>query len=62
MGPWDEATEVKEVCEPPLELTVDAMELTRGDEVPEEYACWGCGKGRVGSLSLYNGRWAAWAL
>jgi hypothetical protein len=39
LGPLEDATEVKEDCDPPLELTVDAMELTRGDDVPEEYAC-----------------------
>lgn len=30
---------------------------TRGDDVPDEYACCGVGKGSEGSLSLaYSGR------
>jgi hypothetical protein len=37
-GPLDEATDVYEDWEPPMELAVDEMELTRGDDVPEEYA------------------------
>lgn len=38
LGPLEEAAEVNEECDSPLELVDDAIELTRGDEVPEEYA------------------------
>jgi hypothetical protein len=37
LGPWEEATEVYEEMDPGCEA-LEAMELTRGDEVPEEYA------------------------
>lgn len=56
LGPFEEGAEVKEDCESPFELAEDPMELTRGDEVPEEYAKDGCGKGSEGSLSLTYGR------
>jgi hypothetical protein len=36
------------------------MELTRGEDVPEEYVKGGWGSGRDGNLSLaYGGRWEA---
>lgn len=56
LGPFDEGAEVKEECESPFGLAEDAMELTRGDDVLEEYANGGCGKGKEGSLSLTYGR------
>lgn len=58
LGPLEDAADVKEDCEPPWELTDDAMLLTRGDEVPDEYVCWDCGNGKDGNLSplIYNGR------
>jgi hypothetical protein len=40
-GPFDEVTEVADVnddWESPFELTDDPMELTRGDDAPDEYA------------------------
>lgn len=36
LGPLDEAADVKEDIEPKCEPLDDAMELTRGEEVPEE--------------------------
>lgn len=60
LGPFEEVAEVKDECESPFELAEDPMELTRGDDEPEEYAKGGCGNGNEGSLSLtYGGRWAA---
>lgn len=57
LGPLEDATEVKDDCEPRWELAADDIELTRGDEPLEEYAWGGCGKGKDGSLSFtYNGR------
>lgn len=56
MGPFEEGAEVKDDCESPFELAEDPIELTRGDEVPEEYANGGCGKGNEGNLSLTYGR------
>lgn len=54
----DEGAEVNDDCESPLELVDDPIELTRGDEVPEEYANGGCGNGNDGSLSVtYGRRW-----
>jgi hypothetical protein len=44
LGPFEEGADVAEVkddCESPFELTEDPMELTRGDEAPEEYASGG---------------------
>lgn len=53
MGPFEEAAEVKDECESPLELTEEPIELTRGDEVPEEYArSGGWGNGNEGNLSF----------
>lgn len=58
LGPFEDGAEVKDDCESPLELAEDAMELTRGDDVLEEYANGACGKGSEGNLSLtYGGRW-----
>ena len=60
LGPFEEGAEVKEDCESPFELAEDPIELTRGDEVLEEYG--GCGKGSEGNLSLtYGVRWGAGA-
>lgn len=56
LGPFEEGADVKDDCESPFELVEDAMELTRGDDVPEEYASVGCGKGNEGNLSLTYGR------
>lgn len=60
LGPFEDAAEVadvKEDWESPFELTEDPMELTRGEEAPDEYARWGWGSGIEGNLSLaYNGR------
>ncbi len=57
LGPVDEAAEVKEDCVSALELWDDPMELTRGDAVPDEYACGGGGRGSEGNLSFtYSGR------
>lgn len=36
LGPLEEATDVKDDRDPVLELTEDAIEPTRGDEVPDE--------------------------
>lgn len=38
LGPFEDAADVKEDCDSPLELVEEAIELTRGDEVPDEYA------------------------
>lgn len=58
LGPFEEGAEVKDDCESPFELAEEPIELTRGDDVPEEYAKGGCGKGNEGSLSLtYGRRW-----
>lgn len=50
-GPLDEAAEVNEDCDPANEPFDEAIELTRGDEVPEEKAWPGGGRGRDGNLS-----------
>jgi hypothetical protein len=59
-GPFDEEAVVYEECELPFKMEDDPRELsdpTRGEEVPEEYACCGWGRGREGNLSFtYNGR------
>lgn len=59
LGPLEEATEVKEDCDPAWELDADPIELTRGDEAPEEYAWCGVGKGNDGTLSWFinDDRW-----
>lgn len=36
LGPSEEAAEVKDDCEPGCEMTEEARELTRGEQVPEE--------------------------
>jgi hypothetical protein len=39
LGPLEDVADVADVkdeCESPLELTEDPIELTRGDDVPEE--------------------------
>jgi len=60
LGPLDEAADVYDDWEPALEPVAEDIELTRGDELLEEYACGGCGNGKDGNLSLtYNGRWGA---
>jgi len=47
----------EEVCELLVSSDEEPRELTRGEEVPEEYACCGCGKGKEGNLSFtYRGR------
>lgn len=57
LGPFDDTAVVKDDWEPALELADEEMELTRGEEVPEEKACRDCGRGNEGSLSLaYTGR------
>jgi hypothetical protein len=54
LGPLDDAADVKEDWEPAFEPAADDIELTRGDELLDEYA-WG----KDGNLSLtYNGRGA----
>jgi hypothetical protein len=62
-GPLDEVAVVKDDCEPPFRMEEDPSELSeppRGDEVLEEYASCGWGRGSEGNLSFtYNGRWAA---
>ena len=58
MGPFDDVAEVAEVkdeCESPFELVEDPMELTRGDNVPDEYANDPCSNGREGNLALAYG-------
>ena len=43
-GPFDEEAVVNDDCEPPFRIDEDPKELnepTRGDEVPDEYACCG---------------------
>lgn len=51
---------MKDDWESPFELTEDPMELTRGEDAPEEYANGGWGRGIDGNLSLaYGGRWTA---
>jgi len=53
-GPREEAAEVNDDCDP---LVADEMEAPRGDELLDEYACCGGGRGRDGNLSVaYNGR------
>lgn len=37
LGPLEDAAEVNDDCEA-CELEADPIELTRGDEVPDEYA------------------------
>jgi hypothetical protein len=52
-GPFEDDAVVKEL--PPFKIEDDPSEPsepTRGDEVPDEYACCGWGKGREGNLSL----------
>lgn len=57
LGPFEDGAEVYDDCESPFELAEDAIELTRGDDVLEEYANGGCGRGSEGNLSLtYGGR------
>lgn len=58
LGPCEEATEVYGDWESALELVDDPMEPTRGETVPDEYACWAeGGKGNDGSRSfMYEGR------
>lgn len=53
-GPFDEDPVVYEECEPPFKIEdpSDPSELTRGEDVPEECACCGCGRGKEGSLSF----------
>jgi hypothetical protein len=57
LGPFEELAVVYEEWELPFRMDdpKELIEPTRGDEVPEEYACCGCGKGNEGSLS-YSGR------
>ncbi|KAI1380891.1 hypothetical protein F4677DRAFT_441221 [Hypoxylon crocopeplum] len=38
LGPFEDGADVKDDCESPFELAEDAIELTRGDDVLEEYA------------------------
>lgn len=38
LGPLEDAADVKDDCEPACWLEAEPMELTRGDEVPDEYA------------------------
>lgn len=58
LGPFDDGADVKDECESPFELTDEAIELTRGDEAPGEYAAGGWGKGSGGNFSVtYAGRW-----
>ena len=52
MGPLDEATDVKDECESPLELDDEPIEPTRGETVPEEYVWCGRGRGSDGNLSV----------
>lgn len=58
LGPLEDGAEVNDDCEPPLELAAEEIELTRGDDTLDEYACGGCGRGRPGAtLSFtYSGR------
>lgn len=45
-----------------MELAEEAIELTRGDDVLEEYANGAWGRGSEGNLSLtYGVRWGMWA-
>lgn len=60
LGPFEDVTEVADVKDDrdsPFELRDEPMELTRGDDAPEEYANGGWGSGSDGNLSLaYDGR------
>jgi hypothetical protein len=58
LGPRDEGAEVKDDCDSACESLDDPMELTRGEELPGEYACPGGREAREGSLSpgTYDGR------
>jgi hypothetical protein len=58
LGPSEDGAEVKEDCESACEPLEEAMELTRGEDVPGEYACPGGRDAREGSLSpgMYDGR------
>lgn len=62
-GPLDEDAVVYDDCEPPFKIDEDPRDPrdpTRGDDVPEEYACCGVGNGSGGNLSFtYSGRWLA---
>ncbi|KAI5926970.1 hypothetical protein F4810DRAFT_706929 [Camillea tinctor] len=59
LGPLEEGAEVKDDWESPFELAEEPIELTRGDEVLEEYVKDGCGKGSEGSLSFTYGYFLA---
>ena len=52
LGPFDDAADVYEDWEPACEPFDEAMELSRGEEVPDEYAWLGRGRGRDGNLSI----------
>jgi hypothetical protein len=58
LGPKDDGAEVKEDCESVCDSLDEPMELTRGEELPGEYACPGGRDARDGSLSpgTYDGR------
>lgn len=62
-GPFDSVPVVYEeagVCEPLFKIE-DPREPSRGDDVPEEYAWFGCGSGNEGNLSArYIGLCTAW--
>lgn len=58
LGPREDEAEVNEDCDSAWEPLEEAIELTRGEEVPGEYACPGGRDAREGSLSpgMYDGR------
>jgi hypothetical protein len=58
LGPTEDAAVVYDgVYAEPFKMEEGPMEPTRGDEVPEEYACCGGGSGSEGNLSFtYEGR------
>lgn len=63
-GPFEEVVVVYDEWELPFKIEEDPSELsepTRGEEVPDEYACCGGGKGNDGNLLsfTYSGRCAA---
>jgi hypothetical protein len=58
LGPREDGAEVKDDCDSAWDPFEEAMELTRGEDVPGEYACPGGRDASEGNLSpgMYDGR------
>jgi hypothetical protein len=58
LGPREDGADVKDDCDSACDPLEEAMELTRGEEVPGEYACPDGKDASDGSLSpgMYDGR------